>query len=134
MPHIPGVYKKGNHWHAYGNYKGKRYYVPGGYETAEQARDAGKKYREELQAGVTDKRNLTAKEFIELFFKDYACTWEKQSKNNTWIKIKKHIYPHIKSKKLRDIDEIDIQRIFNSVEIKNLADSTKYELKKLTRQ
>ncbi len=117
MPKYKGVYKcknkKGRYtYYSYVDYKLRRYHVPGGFDTAEQARDARTKYEKELiENDLKYKKDITVQQFAEIYLEEYKNIWRKSTLIGKESIVRQHIVMVLGDKKISEITPFDVQKI-----------------------
>ena len=117
MPKYKGVYKRKNKkgkytWYAYVQFNKKKKHIPGGYPTAEKAREAQERYLKKLKSSLPpEKENVTVKDFAILFLNRFKNRWRKGTFVNKESYLRNYIVAALGSKKIVNVNEDDIQQV-----------------------
>ncbi len=129
MPKYKGTYKKGNskrgyRWYWYIDYKGKRIYSKGGFDTAEEASGDRTLKKNQLASGTfVQAHKVTVKKFVIQYLKEYAMSsMRKPSRINVESIARNNIVPHIGDIMLQDLRPFHIEQLKNKL----LKEKTQY--------
>jgi hypothetical protein len=127
MPRYKGIYKRKNKqgrytWYAQYVHNYKKYHIPWGYRTAEEAARAREQFIKKFRSDKTiDKEKITVLEFAKIFLEKYGSRW----KDSTFIGkesiVRNHIVEILGDRRIGDIDPEDIQELSNHLYKKKLG-------------